>query len=86
MFETFFPKRCSRLCLLPVRALGGSHRFWGGCFTIMMCNVFGGSFWGGGGGGSGGMLSNSCLNLLEGTLAVFETFFPSGVRDSVFYR
>ena len=23
MFETFFPKRCSRLRLLPVRVLGG---------------------------------------------------------------
>ena len=25
----FFPKRCSRLRLLPVRALGGGRRFWG---------------------------------------------------------
>ena len=42
MLETFFPKRCSRLRLLP-----GSG---GGALTIMMCNVFGVSFWGVGGG------------------------------------
>ena len=29
VLETFFPKRCSRLCLLPVRTLGGGRRFWG---------------------------------------------------------
>ena len=29
VLETFFPKRCSRLRLLPVRALGGGRRFWG---------------------------------------------------------
>ena len=34
----------------------------GGCFTIMMCKVFGESFWRVGG-GSGGMLSNECLRL-----------------------
>ena len=56
VLEAFFPKRCSRLRLLPVRALGGVAGS-GGCFTILMCNVFGGSFWGVGR-GSGGKLSN----------------------------
>ena len=49
MLETFFPKRCSRLRLLP-----GSG---GGALTIMMC-FFLGSVFGGWVGGSGGMLSN----------------------------
>ena len=46
-----------------------------GCFTIMMRNVFGGSFLGGRGGFWGNafkLMSESW----EGTLAVLETFFP----------
>ena len=48
-----------------------------------MClgTVFGG--WGGGFGGDAFKLMSESL---EGTLAVLETFSPSGVRDSVFYQ
>ena len=32
------------------KSFGWESQVLGGCFTIMMCNVFGGSFSGGGGG------------------------------------
>ena len=58
---------------------GWGSQVLGGCLTIMMCNVFGVSFWGVGGGFWGDafkLMSES----LEGTLAVLETFFPGRGR------
>ena len=46
VLKTFSPKRCSTLSFTG-KSFGWGSQLLGGCFTIMMCYVFGVSFSGG---------------------------------------
>ena len=59
VLETFFPQRCSTPSFTG-KSFGWGLQVLGGCFTIMMCNVFGNSFWGEGGVLGGRLPSNVC--------------------------
>ena len=69
----FFPQAVFETPSFTGKSFGWGSQVLGGCFTIMMCNVFG-SFWGVGGfwGDAFKLMSGS----YEETLAVLETFFP----------
>ena len=53
----FFPQAVFETPSFTGKSFGWGSQVLGGCFTIMMCNVFGESFWGAGR-GSGRKLSN----------------------------